>query len=230
MDSIRLLIVHSHPFIVEGIRGFASRLADWHVVAETTSARAAYRVVLEGSVDVVLVEQTLPGVSGIALAGMLRRAKQRLSIGIIGKLDPMERCIAIAHGVGVFIDEHISNRDLHMLALRLRHHTPHRQNFYHPHELYQEAVRTGETILHTPNERSGMPLSQREAHVLALVCVGRTNAEIAQALGISAHTVKQHIARMLAKCQLQDRHALAAYASRMGWVATKSATPDGAAL
>lgn len=55
-------------------------------------------------------------------------------------------------------------------------------------------------------------LSRREIEVLELVAEGRTNEQVALALGLSAHTVKMHLERMRSKLGVHDRAALVAVA------------------
>jgi DNA-binding NarL/FixJ family response regulator len=55
-------------------------------------------------------------------------------------------------------------------------------------------------------------LSPREAEVLRLVTAGRTAIEAGRALGISAHTVRRHLANVAAKVGVHGRVALTRYA------------------
>ena len=59
-------------------------------------------------------------------------------------------------------------------------------------------------------------LTRREHEVLDLICTGRTNAEIAAALVISAKTVDHHVSAVLAKLGAPSRGAAAAAAQRLG--------------
>ena len=51
----------------------------------------------------------------------------------------------------------------------------------------------------------GQALTDREAEVLALLADGRSNPEIAAALGVSLKTVQNHVSRVLLKLQVRDR-------------------------
>ena len=57
-------------------------------------------------------------------------------------------------------------------------------------------------------------LTQRETEILGLIARGLTNAEIAERLFLSGHTVKTHINRIFAKTGSRDRVAAIAYAQR----------------
>ena len=61
-----------------------------------------------------------------------------------------------------------------------------------------------------------MGLTRREHEVLDLIVDGRTNAEIAGQLFISAKTVDHHVSAVLAKLGVPDRNAAAAHAARLG--------------
>jgi DNA-binding CsgD family transcriptional regulator len=62
------------------------------------------------------------------------------------------------------------------------------------------------------------PLSDREAQVLRLVAEGLGDAEIAERLVVSPHTVHRHVANIRAKLGLPSRAAAAAYAARNGLI------------
>ncbi len=66
-------------------------------------------------------------------------------------------------------------------------------------------------------ERNTSPtLSKREIEVLALVSQGLTNQEIASELSLSEHTVKRHVANILAKLQQRSRQDAVTAAVREG--------------
>ena len=62
------------------------------------------------------------------------------------------------------------------------------------------------------------PLSKREMEVLSYLTKGMSNKEIANLLGISHQTVKNHVTSILRKLGVEDRTQAAVFALRRGWV------------
>jgi DNA-binding NarL/FixJ family response regulator len=78
----------------------------------------------------------------------------------------------------------------------------------------------GAPALDTPVRAGAAPpdnLSDREIEVLRLIVAGRTNAEIADELVISEHTVVSHISHIFTKTGVANRAQAAAYAVRHGY-------------
>ncbi|HEX4683528.1 MAG TPA: LuxR C-terminal-related transcriptional regulator [Gemmatimonadaceae bacterium] len=64
--------------------------------------------------------------------------------------------------------------------------------------------------------KRALPITPRQIDILRLVAKGMSNAEIAERLELSEHTVKRHVANLLMKLDLPSRAAAAAYAAREG--------------
>lgn len=67
-----------------------------------------------------------------------------------------------------------------------------------------------------PDSRSGPLLSSRELEVLGLIAKERTNDDIARELWLSSHTVKRHVANILAKLEVRTRGEAVDAAVRRG--------------
>ena len=86
----------------------------------------------------------------------------------------------------------------------------------HPHV----AARVMEELRGGPRVQTpfSSDLSERELETLRLIAEGLNNAEIAERLVISEHTVKRHVSNILSKLHLVDRTQAAVYAWREGVV------------
>lgn len=76
----------------------------------------------------------------------------------------------------------------------------------------------GSTVLRGRRE---VALSPREAEVLTLLALGRSNAEIAAELFVSVATVKSHVRRLLTKLDRRDRLQLVVTAYASGFVGAR---------
>jgi DNA-binding NarL/FixJ family response regulator len=81
----------------------------------------------------------------------------------------------------------------------------------------EAAVRTGATLDHG-SQNGDRALTRRELSVLRLVAQGLGNKEIASELGISRHTVKYHLASLLAKLGVHSRTEAVTIGLRSGLV------------
>jgi DNA-binding CsgD family transcriptional regulator len=75
-----------------------------------------------------------------------------------------------------------------------------------------------EARLEVEHEYPGEQLTARELDVLDLLVARQTNAEIAERLFVSEHTVKNHMKSILTKLQVRSRHQAAAYGVARGWI------------
>ena len=77
-----------------------------------------------------------------------------------------------------------------------------------------------------PQTASARALSERELDVARHISLGRSNKEIAQALGISEPTVKKHVGNILEKLELQDRLQIGLFVARNPLVLRSSGSRD----
>ena len=96
------------------------------------------------------------------------------------------------------------------------------------------AVAEGRTVVNAGTRGDGTAsrppsLTRRESQVLALLCSGSTNREIADTLVISDNTVKNHVRRLYEKLQVRSRTEAVVRAARWGLVRIDGVdTPAGA--
>jgi DNA-binding NarL/FixJ family response regulator len=140
---------------------------------------------------VATVGTELPDLDGLALAGTLRERYPRLGlILVLPESDPVRVAGAARLGLSGAVPRTASVTTLTAM-IRAAAADPH--TFRAPGEFLRSPAR--------PAPR----LSPRERQVLALLVEGRTQPEIAEALGISPATAKTHVARLYTKLQARNR-------------------------
>jgi DNA-binding NarL/FixJ family response regulator len=208
----RILIVDDHPVVRSGLRMLIDDEPDLLVCGEAGDADEAIRVLDAMKPDLVIVDLSLKGSSGLEL---IKRIKSRESgskmlvssmfdeslyaervlnagaLGYVSKQEAMEKVIEAIRCVlsgRVYLSAAMSDRMLHRLTRD--HQTPER----------------------SPVET----LSDRELEVFEMIGRGRTTGEVASQLHLSVKTVETHREKIKAKLRLKSAAELYQYAVR--WV------------
>ncbi len=204
---IRVMIVDDHAILRAGVREMLSEEADLQVVGEAGSAEEALQQLRELKVDVVVLDITLPGQSGIDLLKQLRRDRPELAILVLS-MHP-ERSFAVRlmrAGANGYVPKMIVPEEL-VKAVRAvgtgrRYITPLVAEL-----LASECAADEEGPLHNR-------LSERELQVFTRIARGVSPAVMANELGLSVKTVSTYRARILEKMGMRSNAEIAAYAVR----------------
>ena len=207
-DHIGVLIVDDHAILRAGVREMLTDEPDLQVVGEAGSAEEALQVLNEGTkVDVVVLDITLPGQSGIELLKQLRRDRPELAILVLS-MHP-ERSFAVRlmrAGANGYVPKMIVPEEL-VKAVRAvgtgrRYITPIVAEL-----LASDCAADEEGPLHNR-------LSERELQVFTRIARGISPAVMANELGLSVKTVSTYRARILEKMSMRSNAEIAAYAVR----------------
>jgi DNA-binding NarL/FixJ family response regulator len=215
MDKLRVLLADDHAVVREGLRALIDAHPDFEVVGEASDGESACRKADELCPDVVIMDVSMPGVSGVQATerlkenhpqvrvlaltvyedkGHLRRMLQAGASGYILKLATAEellRALRVIAGGGVYLDPLLAGKVVGDIV----HQGP-------------DAGRAG-----------GVHLTDRESQVLLRVAQGFSNKEIAGQLDISVKTVETHKLRSMEKLGLRGRAEVVRHALREGWLA-----------
>ncbi len=213
ITSIRVLVADDHTVVREGIRHVLEGEAGFAIVAEAATAAEAVRLAESHRPDVVLLDITMPGESGLQAAARLRRSVPEARILILSMHDNPEYVLesvrAGAHGYLL--------KDSAATELRQAIRAVHRGEEYFSapiaHRL-RAAVRGQAGELPGPLE----VLTGREREVLVGIALGRTNKEIAGELGISHRTVETHRESLMRKLGIKTVAGLTKLALETGLV------------
>ncbi len=201
-EVIRVLIVDDHPAVRRGLRTFLELSDDVEVVGEAADGTAVADLVAATAPDVILLDMVLPGLDGL---GVLRELHDRgltaRALVVTSFTDRRSVLPAVRAGARGYLSKDVEPEAL-VAAVRA----------VHAGHLLLEPGLT-EALLAGPQA-----LTARESQVLALLAEGRSNREIARALGLSEKTVKTHVSSILLKLGLADRTQAALYAVRTGMV------------
>ncbi|MEV8633689.1 response regulator transcription factor [Streptosporangium sp. NPDC051023] len=205
------MVADDQPVVLRGFAAVLGAQPDLVVVGTASDGARAVRLAAETHPDVALLDIRMPEMNGIEAARrILENETTRIIMITTFDLDDYVYD-ALTAGASGFLLKDVRANDL------------------------AEAVRTvarGDALL-APKitrrliaefsrqrrpARPGGPLTPREVEVLRLIARGLSNAEIAAHLVVTEHTIKTHVARLLAKLGLRDRTQAVIHAYESGLV------------
>lgn len=206
---MRVLIVDDHAVVREGIKRIVAGIDEGVVVGEAADATEACRLVRDGAWDLVLLDISLPGRTGLDLLGQLRREHPKLPVLVLSMYpeDQYAARVLRAGASGYLTKESAPEQ----LATAIEAVTS-GGRYVSPGLAVHLANRLDEQWRQPAHET----LSDREFTVLRLLSQGRQASEIAQTLSLSVKTVSTYRSRVLKKLGLHTTAELMAYAIREG--------------
>ncbi|MEM6798684.1 MAG: response regulator transcription factor [Planctomycetota bacterium] len=209
--ATRLMIVDDHPVVRAGVRAMLEG-SGFEVKGEAESAADAMEKHIEAAPDLLLIDVRLPGTDGLECLSQLRAQGVRCPAIIFSGYDnPTYIARASALGASGYLLK-TATRDQLISALQT---AAAGESCWSREELRRL---TGAIAAPRVEDDIEAPLTRREAEVLKQLAFGLTNKEIAQALGISYETVKEHVQHILRKVGVSDRTQAAVWAVRRGLV------------
>jgi DNA-binding NarL/FixJ family response regulator len=222
MQKITLVVVDDHPLFRQGVVDSFSLEADLLVVGQAANGEDALTLIRSMKPQVAVLDVNLPGLNGQQV--MRQVVAERLPTRVIlltAYHDPEQIEHAMRGGAWAYCSKDIqAERLVQSIRQVVNGRYVIGEQAYTPRELERWLGAQGESGLRSLGEpgESAYPLSSREMEVLAFVTEGLSNKEIAQNLGISHQTVKNHVTAILRKLGVEDRTQAAIFALRRGWV------------
>lgn len=214
MNLIRIVIAEDHPVVREGIREMLKREDDMEVAGEADSAGVAIDLCGKLLPDIVLMDVSLPGMSGLEAARVLKERFPSIKVLMLTAFDD-EAFVVEALGIGAsgFLLKSQSSSEI-LAAVR--------------------GVFTGDTVI-APSavpaltrrvcrdeleskRQAPAALTLREQQILQLSSKGLTSKEIARQVDISERTVHTHFRNIFIKLNAVSRTDAVVRAAKLGWI------------
>ncbi len=195
---IRIVVADDHAVVRAGITGVLSATPEFEVVAEAGTGQEAIALVEEHRPEVVVLDISMPGMSGLEAAATLRTAHPELRILILSVHDHPEYVMeSVRAGANGYLRKDAEPRELRD-AIRA---VARGDAYYSPAVARQlSAALRGDTPVEPPNQRARLEaLTRRERDVLLGVTQGKTNKEVAASLGLSPRTVESYRESLMRK-------------------------------
>jgi DNA-binding NarL/FixJ family response regulator len=222
-EAIRVLIVDDHPLFRSGLQRAIELVSDIEVIAISEDGESAIETTRRLQPDVILLDVNLPDINGLQVARQLESEYEGLSIVILTAHHDNEQLLhAMRTGADAYCPKEIHAESLVDIIRDVHRGLYVVEGERLDEEAFQEWLtrRIDETTgpYTIDNEGHYIPLSPRETEILEHVTYGMINKEIANKLGISQQTVKNHMTSILRKLNVKDRTQAAVTALRRGWV------------
>jgi DNA-binding NarL/FixJ family response regulator len=211
-SAIRVLLADDHALFRKGVADFLASEPDIELVGQADDGAQALEMARELMPDVVLMDVSMPRMDGLEATRRIKAELPFVRIVILTVSDSDRSLFdAVKSGAQGYLLKSVEPQALldtirgvvrgeasisTTMAARLLE------------ELARDSKRT------TPPGTPGARLTQREQEVVELVAQGKSNKEIAAALGIAENTVKNHLKNILEKLHLENRVQAATFALR----------------
>ena len=208
---IQVGIVDDHAIVRSGLRQYLSEHVDVRVVGEAANGREAIDLVRNTAVDVLIMDLSMPGQSGLDALAMLRAKSPDTGILILsGHPEEHYAMNLIRQGASGYLNKECEPSEIleaiRTIALGRRYITP------------VVAELLAQQLYRKDDAPVDEQLAEREFQVFLKLAKGATASEIAEILSLSVKTVSTYRTRLMEKMALSSNSDLTYYALKNGLI------------
>jgi DNA-binding NarL/FixJ family response regulator len=204
--NIRVVVADDHFIVRQGMKGLLENEPDCEVIGEATTGRDVVQKTLALQPDVAVIDIHMPELNGLEATRQIRRQSPKTQVVALTAHDSDELVHALLQaGALGYVLKTDAARDLVIAVRAVAEGRP----FF--------TLTVTKSVLQGYLEfRRGTagPLTPRERETLQLLAEGRSNKEVANALGISVKTAETHRASIMRVLHLRSVSDLVRYAVR----------------
>ena len=202
---IRIVVADDHGIVREGLKQLLRGAEGFEVVGEARDGHDVMQRVRELEFDVLLLDMSMPGRSGIDLIKQVKSERPRLRVLVLSMHEEQQYAVrAIRAGAAGYVTKEGAAAELAVALRKVA-----------SGGAYVTAAVAEQLALSAMPDNPGLPhesLSDREFQVFRLIAEGRSVADIGERLKLSVKTVSTHKANILHKMGLATTGDLIRYA------------------
>ena len=213
-DAIKVLIVDDHPVFRDGLRQCLEARKTVHVLATAGGGDEMWQALrAHARPQIVLMDVEMPGEGGVELTRALRERHPEIRVVMLTAHSDSERVFAaLKAGAAGYLLKNVSPEEIRATVERAATGEPMLSG-----EIAGRVLREFEREREEDRYREQLAgLTAREEEILKLLATGDSNREIGKRLFISEQTVKNHVASIFRKLQVNDRTKAALLAVKLG--------------
>jgi two-component system, NarL family, invasion response regulator UvrY len=204
---VRILIADDHAVVRRGLRQILAEAFKRAVFGEATNAQSALEAVWSEPWNVVILDLTMPGRSGLDILKEIKRARPKLPVLILSMHPEDQFAVRLLKaGASGYMtkesapDELVGAVNKVMAGGR--------------YVSAQLAEKLASLVVSDVHEAPHESLSDREFLILRMIASGKPVGAIARELSLSVKTVSTYRARLLEKMSMSNNSELVQYAFR----------------
>ncbi len=206
---IRIVLADDHAIVREGLKRILSVVPDFQVVGEAADGMQVMQLARETDFDLLLLDLSMPGRSGMELIRLVKAEKPRARILVLSMHQETQYAVrAIKSGASGYLTKESASAELEQALRKIA-----------AGGAYVSADVAQQLALGAMPDHEAAPhetLSQREFEVFRQLVAGASVTEIAQALHLSVKTVSTHKTHLMQKLGVHNPAELVRYAIRHG--------------
>ena len=202
---IRIVVADDHTIVREGLKGLLAAAGDLEVVGEASDGTQVMERVRALEFDLLLLDMSMPGRSGIELIKQVRAEKPRLRILVLSMHEEHQYAVrAIRAGAAGYLTKESASRQLVEAIRKVAG-----GGAFISAEVAQQLALGAMPDAQGPPHAS---LSDREFQIFRMIAEGLSVSDIAARLTLSVKTVSTHKANILRKMNMATQAELIRYA------------------
>ena len=207
---IRIVLADDHAIVREGLKRIVGDARDFEVAGEAADGGEVMKAVRELDFDVLVLDLSMPGRSGMELIKLVKSEKPKLRILVLSMHQEMQYAVrAIKSGASGYLTKESAPAQLEAAIRKSA-----------AGGAYISAEVAEQLALGAMPGATGAPphesLSDREFEVFRMLVAGDAVSDIAQQLNLSVKTVSTHKANLMQKLGLHNQTELVRYALKHG--------------
>ena len=197
---ISIVVADDHPIMLAGLDALFARESDFIVLARCADGHEALRAVAAYRPDILVIDQDMPGIDGPAIVTQLRQSGKETRVLLLARTDTHRLGEVLRLGVEGVVYKNVSPQVL-IRCIR---------------DIYVGRRWPDPGLNGHASERPGhVPaldaLTARQIEVARAAVSGLSNKELAQRLGVSEGTIKNHLHAIYERLKVDGRLALLLY-------------------
>ena len=208
---IKILIADDHPVVRKGLKEIIEEIPDMAVHGEASNGQETLEKVGKSDFDIVVLDISMPGISGLDILKQLKSEKPELSILVLSMYPEEQYAVRVLRaGASGYLTKESAPEEL-IAAIRKAS----KGGKYISSSLAEKLAFDLETDAERPLHET---LSDREYQVMRMIASGKTGKEIAEELFLSVKTISTYRTRILEKMEMKSNAELIHYALKHGLV------------